>query len=109
VSSIVAFLVMKAMALYDRLKEKDAWDIYFTLTNYPGGLDVLAGEIRPHLDHGLVQEGLRKIAEKFASTEHVGPKFVVDFEDVQEEHDRALLLRDAYERVDYLLRSLRVR
>lgn len=109
VSSIVAFLVMKAMALHDRLKEKDAWDIYFTLTNYPGGLDALAGEIRPHLADGLVQEGLQKIAEKFASTEHVGPKFVADFEDVQEEQDRALLLRDAYEKVDYLLRSLKIR
>jgi hypothetical protein len=28
VSSIPAFVVMKSMALYDRLKEKDAWDIY---------------------------------------------------------------------------------
>jgi hypothetical protein len=50
VSSVVAFLVMKGMALHDRLKEKDAWDIYFTLVNYPGGLDALAGEIRSHLD-----------------------------------------------------------
>lgn len=109
VSSVVAFLVMKAMALHDRLKEKDAWDIYFTLTNYPGGLDALAGEIQPHIGHGLVQEGLRKIAEQFASPEHVGPKFVADFEDVQDEEDRALLLRDAFEKVDYLLRSLKIR
>jgi hypothetical protein len=53
---------MKGMALHDRLKEKDAWDIYFTATNYPGGIDVLAKEIRLHLAHGLVQEGLQKIA-----------------------------------------------
>ena len=109
VASIVAFLVMKAMALHDRLKEKDAWDIYFTLTNYPGGLDALADEIRHHVGHGLVQEGLRKIAEKFASTEHVGPNFVADFEDVQDEQDRAVLVRDVYERMDYLLRSLNAR
>ena len=37
VSSVVAFLVMKGMALHDLLNEKDAWDIYFTLVNYPGG------------------------------------------------------------------------
>ena len=108
-SLIVAFLVMKGMALHDRLKEKDAWDIYLALTNYPGGLDVLAGEIRPHLGRGLVQEGLRRIAEKSASPEHVGPKFVADFEGVQEEQERPLLLRDAHEKVDYLLRSLKVR
>jgi len=59
VSSAVAFLVMRGMALHDRLREKDAWDIYFTLTSFPGGLDALAHEIRPHLDHGLVKEGLK--------------------------------------------------
>lgn len=83
VSSVIAFLVMKGMALHDRLKEKDAWDIYFTLTNYPGGLDALVVEIQPHIDHGLVQEGLRKTADKFATVTHVGPKFVADFEDMR--------------------------
>jgi hypothetical protein len=87
VSSVVAFLVMKGMALHDRLKEKDAWDIYFTLTNYPGGVDALIYEIRPHLGHGLVQEGLRKIADKFMTPQHVGPKFVADFEDPLNEEE----------------------
>ncbi|MDZ4159635.1 MAG: hypothetical protein U1B80_07580, partial [Anaerolineaceae bacterium] len=31
VASIVPFLVMKAMALADRLMEKDAWDIYYCI------------------------------------------------------------------------------
>jgi hypothetical protein len=106
VSSVVAFLVMKGMALHDRLKEKDAWDIYFTLINYPGGLDALAGEIKPHLDHGLVEEGLKKIADKFASPEHMGPKFVADFEDIQDQDERAMRMRDAYERVNHLLAQL---
>lgn len=109
VSSVAAFLVMKGMALHDRLKEKDAWDIYFTLSNYPGGVDALIHEIRPHLGHGLVQEGLRKIAEKFATPEHVGPKFVADFEDPLSEEERTLIIRDAFERVDYLMRALGIR
>jgi len=108
VSSAVAFLVMKGMALHDRLKEKDAWDIYFTVTHYPGGLDALAAEIRPHLGHGLVQEGLLKIAEKFASPEHMGPKFVADFEDIQDRDARAMRTRDAYERVNHLLSTLNI-
>ena len=99
---------MKGMALHDRLKEKDAWDIYFTLIHYPGDLDALAQEIRPHLHHGLVQEGLRKIAEKFASPDHMGPKFVADFEDIQDQDERAIRMRDAYERVSHLLRDLGV-
>jgi hypothetical protein len=109
VSSVTAFLVMKGMALHDRLKEKDAWDIYFTLTNYPGGLDALIVEIQPHIGRGLVQEGLRKIAGKFETVTHVGPKFVADFEDIQEPEERAALVRDAFEKMDYLLRALKIR
>ncbi|MBZ5623704.1 MAG: nucleotidyl transferase AbiEii/AbiGii toxin family protein [Acidobacteriia bacterium] len=106
VSSVVAFLVMKGMALHDRLKEKDAWDVYFTLTNYPGGLDALVQEFRPHLGHELVKEGLRKIAEKFASPEHVGPRFVADFDEIDDPDERALRTRDAFERVRYLIAAL---
>jgi hypothetical protein len=36
VASMVPFLVMKGMALADRMKEKDAWDIYFCIQHYPG-------------------------------------------------------------------------
>ena len=106
VSSVVAFIVMKGMALHDRLKEKDAWDIYFTLLNYPGGLDALAKEIAPHLSHGLVQEGLRKIGEKFASPDQVGPKFVADFEEIRDPEEREIRMRDAFERVRHLLTKL---
>jgi hypothetical protein len=106
VSSVVAFLVMKGMALDDRLKEKDAWDVYFTLTNYPGGVDALAEEIRPHMKHRLVEEGIRKMAGKFASPEHTGPKFVADFDDIQDREERAIRMRDAYERVHQLLKIL---
>ncbi len=109
VSSVVAFLVMKGMALHDRLKEKDAWDIYSTLLNDPGGIDALAEEIRRHLNHGLVQEGLTKIADKFASPDHTGPKFVADFEDIQGQDERAIRVRDAYERVNHLLELIGMR
>jgi hypothetical protein len=108
VAGIVPFLVMKGMALHDRLKPKDAWDIYFCVTNYPGGLDALVREIRPHLAHGLVAEGFRKIREKFLSPTHIGPKSVADFEEVTDREARDLLQRDAFERVDHLLGRLGV-
>lgn len=108
VASMVPFLVMKAMALDDRLKEKDAWDIYYCLKNHPGGLDALAAEFQPHVEHGLVREGLEKIAKHFASGEHVGPKFVADFEELSDPEERAIRQRDAYERASYLLEKLGV-
>ena len=105
-ASIVAFLVMKGMALDDRLKEKDAWDIYYCVQNYPGGLDALAEAVRPFLSNTLVKEGLQKIAKHFASISHLGPKSVADFEGLTEMEERELIQRDAFERVDYLLRTL---
>ncbi|MDY6953132.1 MAG: nucleotidyl transferase AbiEii/AbiGii toxin family protein [Thermodesulfobacteriota bacterium] len=106
VASMVAFLVMKAMALDDRMKEKDAWDIYYCLQNYPGGLDSLVKAFRPHVEDGLVREGLQKMAKHFASERAVGPKFVADFEELAAGEDREIRERDAYERMAYLLKGL---
>ena len=107
VASIVPFLVMKAMALAGRLMEKDAWDIYYCIRYYPGGINKLVEEFQPHLENGLVKEALAIIAEKFASPEHVGPKHVADFDDIRDPEERALVQRDAFERVNALLSRLR--
>jgi hypothetical protein len=107
VASIMPFLVMKAMALDGRLMEKDAWDIYYCIRYYPGGINKLVEEFQPHLKNGLVQDALVKIAEKFASPEHVGPKHVADFDDITDPDERALVQRDAFERVNALISRLR--
>ena len=98
-AGIVPFIVMKAMALADRMKEKDAWDICFCARATPVALDALADAFRPHVTNRLVNEGLNKIKEKFASPEHVGPTWVADFEEIDEAEARAYRKRDAYERV----------
>jgi hypothetical protein len=103
VAGIVPFVVMKGMALGDRLKAKDAWDIYFCLINYPGGSAALAEMFRPHISNKLVKEGLSIIAEKFASPEQVGPRWCADFDELTNEEDRAMRRRDAFERVADLL------
>lgn len=64
---------------------------------------------RPHLQHSLVREGLERIADKFASPEHSGPMFVADFDEITHPEDRAIVQRDAYERVNYLLQKLGIR
>ena len=109
IASVVPFMIMKAMALYDRLKEKDAWDIYYCIQNYPGGMDALVDEFKPYIEHGLVKEGLQKIAEKFVSVNHVGPKFVSDFEAIEDAEEREILERDVFEKVNYLLEGLGVK
>lgn len=106
VASIVSFLVMKAMALDDRLKEKDSWDIYFCILNYPGGVEQVVKEFRMHVGHDLVREGLEKLAKHFVAVDSIGPTHVANFEEVIEGEEREMLRRDAYERVHYLLAQL---
>ena len=109
VASMVAFIVMKGMVLDERLKEKDAYDIYYCLRYYPGGLLKLIREFRSHIRNGLVREGLTKIARHFASTTHHGPVSVVRFLEITDPEERERLQRDAYERVNHLLQSLEIR
>jgi hypothetical protein len=106
VASVVPFLIMKGIALDERLKEKDAWDIYFCVLHYPGGITALAEAFRPHLEHGLIREGIEKIRKHFSSLNHIGPKFVADFEEVGDNEERARIMRDAYERIQALLMAL---
>ena len=89
-----------------RLKEKDPWDVFYCVKNYPGGSVALTAEFALHIGNGLVKEGLLHIAEKFASPDHVGPKSVADFEELTDPEERAAIQRDAYERVRDLLRRL---
>ncbi|MFH1749167.1 MAG: hypothetical protein ABIG44_19215 [Planctomycetota bacterium] len=108
VASIIPFVVMKGMALVDRLKEKDAYDIYFCVKQYPGGADGLADEFRPHITHGLVREGLRNIAGKFESPRGYGPTAVADFLEITDVEERERICRDAHEQINALLHGLEI-
>ncbi len=106
VASIVPFLVMKGFALGSRLKEKDGYDIYYAIKYYPGGINALIQAFVPYLSNLLVRESLTIISEKFTSPEHIGPRMVVDFEELVDSAERATLQRDAYEQVQNLLAQL---
>ena len=106
VASIAPFLVMKGFALGNRLKEKDGYDVYYAITRYPGGQEALVKAFAPFRRNRLVRESLTIIAEKFASPEHIGPRLVVDFEEIADPEERVSMQRDAYERVQDLLRQL---
>ncbi len=97
------------MALADRLKEKDSWDIYYVLLNYPGRVDQVVKKFRPHVNHGLVQEGLQKLHVQFSSIDSVDPSQVVGFEELTHSEEQDRLRRDAYERINYLLEKLGIR
>ncbi|MBI5115194.1 nucleotidyl transferase AbiEii/AbiGii toxin family protein [Candidatus Poribacteria bacterium] len=108
VASIVSFLAMKALAFNERLKAKDAYDIHYCLSTYPGGLDALVEQFLSHMHRDLVKEGLLRLHKRFSSESAAGPRCVAEFEAVLDPEERDRLRRDAFERVNYLLRELRM-
>jgi hypothetical protein len=112
VCSIPALLAMKGHALEGRYKQKDAYDIYYCIRNYPDGIGALAEACRPLLDHASGERGYRHIAGKFDTVDGYGPTCVRRF--VAGTHmlgDRTpeQWQQDAFGQVDEWLRALGLR
>lgn len=109
VASIVPFLVMKGMALWQRMKEKDAYDIYFTILHFPGGIDSLVEVFQPVSNNKLVKEGLGKILAKFNDINSIGPTWLVKFLDIEDNDEKERVKRDCFERVLALMEKLGIK
>ena len=112
VASIPAFLVMKGFALGNRLKTKDAYDIYYCVRNYPSGPNALAKVCRPLLEHEDGRNSYTTIDKKFETVDGFGPTSARKFV----EGTRALQSRtpdqwqqDAFGQVDAWLRAFGLR
>lgn len=108
IPGVVPFIVTKAMALWESYKEKHAYDIYFVLKNYPGGIEALAERFKPYLSNTLVKEGLEKIGSQFSSLESAGPVWVASFLEVSDREEKERFKRDAFERVRALMAKLEI-
>ena len=108
IADVIPFLVMKGMALWDRYKEKDAYDIYFTISNYPGGIKNIINIFKPFKSNILVQEGLGKIKAKFIEISSPGPVWTANFFEIGNEVEKEAIRRDAYEKVNSLLNGLNI-
>lgn len=106
VPSIGPYLVMKGMALWERMKEKDAYDIYYCCNNYPGGASALIEAIKPLTNNKIAIEGLGKIRAKFDSVDAVGPTWVADFEEITDPEEKSIVQRRAFELIDTLMNEL---
>ena len=112
VCSIPALLAMKGHALKKRFKQKDAYDIYYSILNYPGGAEALAEECRPLLGYPSGAKGYAFIAEKFDTVDGYGPtcvrRFVQDT-DILGDRTPDQWQVDAFGQVDAWLRLLGLR
>ena len=109
VPTIPAYLCIKAITLGERKKEKDAYDIFFCIDNFPGGPRALAREFRAIIGNPLVAEGISVLRAKFARLDGVGPVWAalvaagVDFQNLEVKQNWQ---RRAFEIVHALLREL---
>jgi hypothetical protein len=112
VCSIPALLAMKGHAVAGRYKQKDAYDIYYCVRNFPGGPEMLAETCKPLLEHASGIEGYTHIANKFQDVDDFGPTCVRRF--VEEtaalgERSPDQWQQDAFGQVDAWLRALGLR
>lgn len=112
VCSIPALLAMKGHAVEGRYKQKDAYDIYYCIRNYPGGPEALAEACRPLLEHASGAAGYGFIAGKFDTVDGFGPTCVrrfVEDTNVLGERSPEQWQQDAFGQVDVWLRALGLR
>ena len=81
VATIPALLAMKGYAIANRHKLKDAYDIYYCVRNYPGGIDALVSATMPFLQIEAASTGYDRIASKFRDVDDFGPTCVRRFVD----------------------------
>ena len=112
VASIPALLAMKGFALDGRYKQKDAYDIYYCVRNFPGGPEALAEACRPMLEYEDSVVGYKHIDAKFKTVDSFGPTSVRRFvqgTSILEERTPDQWQQDAFGQVDVWLRALGIR
>ena len=106
---IPALLAMKGHAVHGRYKQKDSYDIYYCIRNYPDGIERLAEACRPLLRHVSAARGFGFVAEKFDRPDAYGPTCVRRFvEDTRILGDWTpdQWQQDAFGQVDAWLRAI---
>ena len=112
VASIPALLAMKGYAIANRLKQKDAYDIHYSIRNFPGGIEALVAATEPLLDFETARTGYLHISDKFRHPDDFGPTNVrqfVDRPEMLEERTADQWQRDAFGQVDAWLSALGLR
>jgi hypothetical protein len=110
VANVLPYAVLKTFAFQDRHANKDAYDLIFTLLNYPAGPRA-AGHVAkdsPIAQHPQVTAGLHLLAERFRAIEHDGPVAYASFlTDLDDRDASARLRQQAVATVREFLRGFR--
>jgi len=106
IADIVGCIATKGIALGERYKEKDAYDIYSVVANYKEGPKDVAKEIVPFVENVFVKEGLDNIKKKFNTLQGEGPTWVATFLNPTSKEEMERIMADAFMNVDELIREI---
>ena len=112
VASIPALLAMKGYAITKRLKRKDAYDIYYCIRQFPGGIVELANATKPLLEIESARAAYSMISDNFRDVNDFGPTSVRQFVEVSPalgEWTADQWQQDAFGQVDAWLKALDLR
>jgi hypothetical protein len=108
VANILPFLVLKAFALRDRVKNKDGYDVVWILNAFPNGPAGAAAACQrsPVSGHPDVLEAINVLRERFSSADAAGSARYANYflGDVDDPEARARLRMDAHGTVQEFLR-----
>lgn len=79
VASVAVVVVLKALAMADRDKPKDAYDLDYLLAHTAGGPDAVADEFAALPSGDPVTRALAVLGEKFESIDAYGPTSVATY------------------------------
>ena len=106
VANEVAIFAMKGIAIGQRTKAKDYYDLFMLAKHFKGGPKWLAQSLIPFSKNKLVREAIENVRKYFDSTKGLGPTSVADFKDEQDPAAREILQRDVFEVVQTLLNDI---
>ena len=97
VAGVLSYIVLKTLAFQDRHREKDAYDLIFTLANYPDRGPHTAGREAarsPVRQEPQVIAALRLLGGRFKNTERDGPRSYANFQADPDDTDGKARLRN---------------
>jgi hypothetical protein len=74
-----AYVVLKALAFRSRGENKDAYDLFYVISNYGSGVEDVSIKLEPLLDDPEAQTALEILREDFSDIEGIGPMRVAAF------------------------------
>ena len=113
VAGLLPYVALKILAFQDRHHNKDAYDLVYTLLNYPQGGPIAAGRVaaisRVRGEQQVI-DALQMLAERFLSADHDGPSAYADFLAEPDDIDgNARLRNEAVAAVSQFLTAARAR